>query len=219
MRSSSWKNKYIDLVTTKPHILIAGLERDFTPSERDLISRKINQFPSVYCDLGCGSGGFTLAHATRFPQSLFIGVELRYKRCFRLAEKAELAGVNNLIAIRSDVLRTLAALPEHSLDGAYVNFPDPWSKRRWKKHRLLDQEFFMAIKRVLKAGAFFSLKTDHLDYYQDTLHQLETTKMFSQISDQAPPPIRENGFEPSSEFENLFKSKGLPFYRITAIKP
>jgi tRNA (guanine-N7-)-methyltransferase len=212
-------NKYSALVETLPELLANVLEGDIPPSLVESTREKASAYDEVYCEFGSGSGGHILALAEANPDKFYVGFELRFKRAYRTAEKALKQGLKNLFILRADGRLANQLFPPESLSGVYVNFPDPWARKRWKKHRILNSEFFSQVHRWLKEDGFFSHKSDHQSYFRDTTElladsfvskglfsiQFQTDDLHaSEMVDQSVP----------TEFEMLFKSKGLPIYFI-----
>ncbi len=177
------------------------------------------RFPYRLLELGAGSGGHLIEQAQKNPETLCLGVELRYKRVVRTIEKARLAGVSNLFVCRVDANRLLELLPADSFDCLYVNFPDPWSKKRWHKHRMVSDVSLDQLIKVLKPGAFFSFKSDELSYFVQVAELVKGCQQFEleQYTEDLYRSVYTDG-NISSEFEKLFKSKGLPIGYLKAKK-
>ena len=208
--SDAWKNQYIDLIHSKPNYIIS-YNRTSEAMDRTELARRVAHFEHTYCEIGSGSGGHLIERAALDPQSLFVGIELRFKRVYRTAEKAEARGLNNIIIVKTDAKRIAELFPNESLDGIYLNFPDPWDKRRWRKHRLLTAEYLAVLHRILKPHSFFSFKTDHQTYFKDARQTLDSTPLFSAL--RATDDLYKSEFladNVPTEFEKLFRSKGLP---------
>jgi len=209
----SWKNQYIDLIATKPDLIIE--ETDLRPDD---LCPSLEKFARCFVELGSGSGGHLIELATRNPDTLCVGFELRYKRAFRTAEKAEKLGLKNLLVYRANASHLEHLFPERSLDRVYVNYPDPWAKKRWLKHRLLNENSVSLLTKLLKKGGALRYKTDHKDYFDDVVRSLrsnatfritqETHDMFGNCD------VSENI---TTEFEQLFISQGLPISFVEAV--
>lgn len=211
MRFKRWKNPYIELVGTLPEIILAVRDGDFSAEQLLLLEAKKSRFARVYAELGSGSGGHLIEQALRRPEALYIGFELRFKRTYRAAEKAAARGLDNLLVVCTKAQRIKEIFSPESLDGIYVNFPDPWSKRRWLKHRLLDRHFLKTLHQLLKPGGIISYKTDAHDYFRQTLETAEESGLWSITKltyDLASSAFAAENI--SSEFEKLFLSKHIP---------
>lgn len=215
---ANWKNQYIDLVTTKPD-LIVSLDEGNPGVAADWLAERSRPYQDVICELGSGSGGHLVQRAGQRPNALFVGFEIRFKRAYRTAEKAESADINNLVIARTSARHLHALFPAGRLAGVYVNFPDPWQKRRWKKHRLLQQPFLQEVLTALRPDGFFAYKTDHPECFEETVKILRTMPGFV-ITEEThdlhhSPYISDNII---SEFEALFLSQHLPIHFIKAKK-
>jgi tRNA (guanine-N7-)-methyltransferase len=118
-------------------------------------------------ELGSGDGSFLVNLATKCPAHNFIGVERLLGRLRKLDRKARRAGLNNLRGVRiesSYFLRYL--LPAHSAAALHIYFPDPWPKRKHRRHRLVNEAFPVLAHQVLAPGGEVFLRTDDADYFQ-----------------------------------------------------
>ena len=193
----------------------------FEDFDADLLSLKVitTCAQGIFCELGSGSGRHLIKQAQLDPGNLYIGIELRYKRAYRTIQKAVNKNVDNLL-----VLRTNASNLEHlfslgSLNGIYINFPDPWEKRKVRKHRLVSEAFLDVTFGLLRPGGFISFKTDHKEYYQSFFDLLSGDSRFclrSQTEDLYNSQYVGDNIE--TEFECLFRSQNLPICFLLAHK-
>jgi tRNA (guanine-N7-)-methyltransferase len=214
-----WVNPYIDRIDTLPETLIGSEKDGLDQNHIDAILVKIRTFSSCYFEIGSGSGAHLVERAIKDPGSLYMGVELRYKRAFKTAEKAVKAGALNLIAIRGDANIVTEVIPANTLAGVYINFPDPWAKKRWNKNRIINPKNLLLIHQRLAANGFLAFKTDHREYFESAVSIIEETGLFkiTEVTrDLYESPYCETNVP--TEFENLFKSKGLSPCYLRAIK-
>jgi len=116
-------------------------------------------------EIGFGRGEFLLALAAADPKSAFLGVEYSAKRVLKMARRlarSELRNVRLLEARGEVVVHEL--LPEASLAECWINFPDPWPKKRHHRRRLLQPAFLRARALRLRPEGLLHLATDHADY-------------------------------------------------------
>lgn len=120
-----------------------------------------------------GNGEWIVEKAKEHPQAQFIAVEKDYGRFSKIVLKREKAGLENLFVVFGDGRVFLNRfVPSHSIEEIYVNFPDPWPKRRHAKHRLIQPLFLEDLYRVLrKEGSFIYVTDDeiHLQQVKDSL--------------------------------------------------
>ena len=220
MAFNSAVNRYVELVDTKPHIIFRAEDGELSSEAHEALLAKQREFKRLFVEIGSGSGGHIIERAEKDPEALFVGIELRYKRVYRTAEKAEQRGLRNVVVIQIDAANVLEVLfaPE-SIDGLFVLFPDPWDKRRWKKHRIVNENFLASAHRLLKADGFWQYKTDHGGYFKETEALLRASHLFvfehlTEDLHGSSAPVE----NVESEFEKLFKYKRLPIYMLTAKK-
>jgi tRNA (guanine-N7-)-methyltransferase len=211
----NFANPYVQKVRENPE-LVVSIERGELPAPAlDIVRGAVSAAKKIELELGSGSGGFILELAVRNPATLFIAIELRYKRIFRTAEKGKERGIENLLLLKTDGHRITEFFKPGELDVVYINFPDPWSKPRWKKHRIMSAERFADIYSLLKPGGQLRIKTDHEEYFDEVLKIIEEEKLYEvvfQTRDLHHSELAEGNI--STEFEKLFKSKKMPVYSV-----
>ena len=117
-------------------------------------------------ELGSGDGSFLVEWARRHPERNFIGVERLLGRIRKLHRKGLRAGLTNLRGIRLEAAYFMEyLLPPQSVQVLHVYFPDPWPKRKHRKHRLVNGHFTEVAARVLAPGGVVYLRTDDADYF------------------------------------------------------
>lgn len=116
-------------------------------------------------EVGFGRGEFLLDLAAKNPDTAFVGVEVSFKRCLRMARRLARSGLSNvrLIEGRAQVVVEHACQPE-SLSEAWINFSDPWPKDRHAGRRLFQAPFVASLQRVLVPGGLLHIATDHGPY-------------------------------------------------------
>jgi tRNA (guanine-N7-)-methyltransferase len=214
-------NRYSNLVYTLPQYIIPGHGGGQQEKEALLnLNRKIEKYPKIALEYGSGSGEHLLKQAQNNPEVLFVGFELRYKRTYRTAEKAIEQKIENLFVIRSDARKAPEYFSLQSVSTIFINFPDPWwKKRRWKKHRLVDKNLLNQAANLLMPGGTLRYKTDHQEYFKDVLQLLEKESKFQleqhtfDLQNSNPPA--DNIL---SEFEKLFIYKQVPICFLKAVR-
>ena len=92
-------------------------------------------------------------------------------------------------------------IPDHSLAGVHLFFPDPWHKRRHHKRRIVRPSFLELLNKKLAIGGYFHTATDWQDYALDMLATLSADtglKNTSPTNDYCPRP----DYRPLTKFEN-----------------
>jgi len=212
-------NRYVSLVETCPERL-ANVGRDHVPEEKVSTFLGLRQqYQRLICEIGSGSGGHLLEYARQNPQSLCFGFELRYKRAFRTVEKAADRGIDNIFVFRGDARLLSTVVQPGELDTVFINFPDPWDRKRWQKHRIINIEYMETVYGLLKPEGILSYKSDHPGYFHDAFNLFQSSfiesgryRIHRCTEDLYNSPFAEENI--ASEFEHLFKSKGLPVHLL-----
>lgn len=116
-------------------------------------------------EIGFGRGEFIADLAARDPEGAYLGIELSFKRALKMARRLAATPTRNLRLVHArgqDVVRD--SLAEGSVDAFWINFPDPWPKKRHAKHRLVQSELAGQLALRLRAGGALYLATDHRAY-------------------------------------------------------
>jgi tRNA (guanine-N7-)-methyltransferase len=119
----------------------------------------------LYVEIGFGNGE-TLAHlAETRPEHDFIGIEVHPPGVGHLLLELERRALNNVRVYTQDAVEVLErCIPDASLAGLFVFFPDPWHKKRHQKRRLINADFAKLAARTLRPGGMLHAATDWEDY-------------------------------------------------------
>jgi tRNA (guanine-N7-)-methyltransferase len=159
-------------------------------------------------ELGCGDASFLVEYARRNPQNNFIGVERLLGRIQKLDRKGRRAGLTNLRGVRIESAYFLQyLLPMHAASALHIYFPDPWPKKKHRRHRLINERFPELARAALAPGGVVYLRTDDADYFQQMTEVFSAAKNFQEI--ETPGELA----EVLTDFERDFNSKGIPTLR------
>jgi len=118
-------------------------------------------------ELGSGDSSFLVEYARRHKGHNFIGVERLLGRIRKLDRKGGRAGLTNLRGVRIESSYFLEyLLPPQSAVALHVYFPDPWPKRKHRRHRLINQRFPALARQALAPGGTVYLRTDDENYFE-----------------------------------------------------
>ena len=159
-------------------------------------------------ELGCGDASFLVEYARQHPARNFIGVERLLGRLQKLDRKGRRAGLENLRGLRIEsayFLRYL--LPPHATTALHVYFPDPWPKKKHRRHRLINESFPALARMALAPGGRVFLRTDDLDYFEQMTAVFAGAPEFTKL--ETPPALAEI----TTDFERDFNAQGIPTLR------
>ena len=95
----------------------------------------------TYLEIGFGNGSSLFQMAKAFPRCNFIGIEVHTPGIGHLLVQLKDEPLSNLKIICHDVIEILPFIPERSLSGLHIYFPDPWPKKKHHKRRLIQPLF------------------------------------------------------------------------------
>lgn len=128
----------------------------------------------VYIEYCSGNGAWILEKAIQNPLDHWVAVEKKFERVRKIWAKLQNLQVPNLIIICGEAVTfSRYYLPEHSVDGIYVNFPDPWPKGRHAKNRLLQEPFVGELSRIVKKKGKSILVTDDPPYSEQMIAEMK----------------------------------------------
>lgn len=116
-------------------------------------------------EIGFGMGDSLLQMAQAAPETNFIGVEVHPPGVGRLLAAIDRAQLSNIHIYQADALDVLQqCIPNASLSGVQIFFPDPWHKKRHHKRRLVQPEFVELVTAKLAAQGVLHIATDWQPY-------------------------------------------------------
>lgn len=154
-----------DLDTQRPR----GVTREENPERAPLDPADIfGDDRPVWLEVGFGGGEHLVHMAARHPEVGIIGCEPFINGVAMLLGKIRRAGVANLAVHPGDARDLMEVLPEASVAKTFLNYPDPWPKRRHHRRRFVTEEHLVPLARVMRSGAEFRVATDIPDYVRQT---------------------------------------------------
>ena len=126
---------------------------------------------ALWVEVGCGKGKFTAETAQANPEVLLIAVERCREAMVVAMEKAREMGLTNVFYIDMDVenIENIFALEE--IDRLFINFPDPWPRKKNAKRRLTHRGFLDKYCRVVRQGGEFHYKTDNAPLFEFSVEE------------------------------------------------
>lgn len=134
--------------------------------------RELLQFDQVFShdgpviiEIGFGMGVTTAAIASAFRDTNYLGIEVHTPGVGKLLSEMDRYGLDNIRIIQHDAVEVLETMiPDESVDGFHIFFPDPWPKKRHHKRRLIQEPFVRLLTSKLKTGGYLYSVTDWEPY-------------------------------------------------------
>jgi tRNA (guanine-N7-)-methyltransferase len=168
-------------------------------------------------EIGFGMGHATAGIAQLQADKNFIGIEVHTPGVGSLLKMIDERGLTNLRIVQHDAVEVLThMIPDNSLAGVHIFFPDPWPKKRHHKRRLVQPAWVKQLVCKLQPNGYIHLATDWQDYAEHMLEVLRAEPAIKNTaSDYAPRPA----YRTESNFERKGLAKGhgvwdLVFTRI-----
>jgi tRNA (guanine-N7-)-methyltransferase len=159
-------------------------------------------------ELGCGDASFLVEYARRNPGRNFVGVERLLGRIQKLDRKGRRAGLANLRGVRIESAYFLQyLLPPNSASTLHIYFPDPWPKKKHRRHRLINENFPALACTALAPDGTVYLRTDDADYFSQMTEVFAASKEFKKV--ETPGELS----EVLTDFERDFNTRGIPTLR------
>ena len=154
-------------------------------------------------EIGSGMGESTAALAAAEPDIDHLAVEVFEPGIAALLMRAEAAQLTNLVVLRGDAVALLSErVPDASLAGIRIFFPDPWPKRRHHKRRLVQRPFVALAASKLHPGGTLHMATDWTDY-ADQMRAAADAEPLLRGGETPRPPWR-----PVTKFEARARAEG-----------
>ena len=164
-----------------------------------------------YCS---GNGDWIIEKAQQLPDFNWFAVEKRFDRVRKIWSKLKNHQVNNLVIVCGEAEPfTQYYLKDSSIEGSFINFPDPWPKGKHAKHRLFQSPFIQQLHRVMSPNGKTTIATDDLEWANRISHTLLKEGIFHPVFPQ-PYYITQWPNYGFSFFEQLWLQKGKTIHYL-----
>ncbi len=154
-----------------------GIEQSATPLN---FTEIFPQSTEIIMEIGFGMGEATALIGKAFPEKGFLAVDVHRPGVGKLFSLIHEHGLKNLRVIQGDAHLILHDMvPDQSLDGIHLFFPDPWPKKRHNKRRIVNAAFLDQIAPKLKDGGFIHIATDWVPYAEWIEEVFAASTLFS----------------------------------------
>lgn len=170
----------------------------------------------IFLEIGMGKGDFLIENAKTYPNINFIGIEKYDSVIVRAISKLESEELENIKLIRIDA-RFIEDIFFKEIDRLYLNFSDPWPKKRHTERRLTSDPFLERYDSIFKGCQEIVMKTDNLSLFSFSLEKLSRHGyILEKVSlDLHNDDVKSNIM---TEYEKKFSSKGIKINYVVAKK-
>lgn len=165
----------------------------------------------IYLEIGMGKGSFLLEHARRNKNINFIGLEKYPSVLLKAIETIEKENLTNIKIICIDA-SLVNEIFYKEISKIYLNFSDPWPKKRHEKRRLTSKVFLDKYNSIFKGLKVIEQKTDNDDLFNYSVNSFKESHYFILKKNT-------NYFDDiRTEYESKFISKGKNINYVKVIK-
>ncbi|MCI7397113.1 MAG: tRNA (guanosine(46)-N7)-methyltransferase TrmB [Spirochaetia bacterium] len=175
-----------------------------------------NNTNPVIMEIGFGMGHATSIIAENNPDINYIGSEVHVPGVGRLLGDIKTKQLKNLYIIEHDALEILETMiPDNSLAGFHIFFPDPWPKKKHHKRRMLQRPRTDLLAKKLAPGGYLYFATDWQEYAESALEELKMTEgLANKYEGYAP----HQEWRPRTKFEQKGLDAGRDIYELFFVK-
>jgi len=187
------------------------------PSEYSGDFKKIfNNSNPIRIEVGMGKGNFIINSALNNKDINFIGIEKYDSVLVRAIEKLEDKDIPNLKLICMDA-KEIDEIFKNEIDLVYLNFSDPWPKKRHADRRLTSSVFLKKYDNIFKNDKKIILKTDNRKFFEYSVTSFSNYGY--KIMDISLNLHEDNDpLNVQTEYEEKFSSKGMPIYKVEVVQ-
>ena len=170
---------------------------------------------ALWVEVGCGKGKFTAETAQANPTVLLVAVERCREAMVVAMEKAQSMGLKNVLFIDMDVAEIESVFAPGEIDRLFINFPDPWPRKKNAKRRLTHRGFLDKYCRVVKHGGEFHFKTDNAPLFAFSLEEFAACGLtVKNVTDD----LHKDGVTGiMTGYEEKFHALGTPIHRCEVV--
>lgn len=172
----------------------------------------------IYVEVGSGKGQFISGMAKNHPDINFIGIDIQKSVLSYALDKVLATDVPNIRLLWVDGDSLTNYFESGEIQRLYLNFSDPWPKKRHEKRRLTYKSFLETYKAILPSQGEIHFKTDNRGLFE---YSLVSMSQYGMILDGVWLDLHASEIEGNvrTEYEEKFSSKGQVIYRLEAHFP
>ena len=182
--------------------------KDISSFLEEVDLNKLNKANSI--EIGCGLGGFILSLTKDNKDKFFLGVEIN-KNAFASCVK-KLSSIkdeySNFYIVNSPIEKLFEKLRDNQFDNIYINFPDPWPRKREHKRRLTYPTRLTEYNRILNKEGTIYFRSDNVALFNDSVEYFNKSNLFN-IKVISPFIVEKENIIPTTEYEQKFRAQNI----------
>ena len=169
----------------------------------------------IHIEVGSGKGAFITGMAKANPNINYIGIDIQKSVLSYALDKVLVADVPNIKLLWVDGSDLTNYFSDGEIDRLYLNFSDPWPKKRHEKRRLTYKSFLDTFKQILPKNGEIHFKTDNRGLFE---YSLASFSQYGMVLNKVWLDLHASDYEGNvmTEYERKFSEKGQVIYRVEA---
>ncbi|ELX9432368.1 tRNA (guanosine(46)-N7)-methyltransferase TrmB [Staphylococcus pseudintermedius] len=206
MRNKPWAESYLT-----EHNDIVDLEAVHAHQVSEWFERQ----QPIHIEVGSGMGKFITTLAQQNPHINYVAIERDKNVMIRVLDKVREHNLTNIKLLCNDAVILTDYFRQGEVDRIYLNFSDPWPKKRHAKRRLTYRSFLALYQQILREDGELHFKTDNRGLFAYSLESMSQFGMyFTKINLNLHQEDEEDNIP--TEYEHKFAEKGSRIYRMEA---
>lgn len=206
MRNKPWAESYLT-----EHNDIVDLEAVHAHQVSEWFERQ----QPIHIEVGSGMGKFITTLAQQNPHINYVAIERDKNVMIRVLDKVREHNITNIKLLCNDAVILTDYFRQGEVDRIYLNFSDPWPKKRHAKRRLTYRSFLALYQQILREDGELHFKTDNRGLFAYSLESMSQFGMyFTKINLNL--HQEDEGDNIPTEYEHKFAEKGSRIYRMEA---
>ncbi|WP_438798901.1 tRNA (guanosine(46)-N7)-methyltransferase TrmB [Staphylococcus pseudintermedius] len=206
MRNKPWAESYLT-----EHNDIVDLEAVHAHQVSEWFERQ----QPIHIEVGSGMGKFITTLAQQNPHINYVAIERDKNVMIRVLDKVREHNLSNIKLLCNDAVILTDYFRQGEVDRIYLNFSDPWPKKRHAKRRLTYRSFLALYQQILREDGELHFKTDNRGLFAYSLESMSQFGMyFTKINLNL--HQEDEGDNIPTEYEHKFAEKGSRIYRMEA---
>ncbi len=199
-----------ELVAAHPEFVVA----DPTEWKGRWQERFGNDHP-IHIEIGMGKGQFITGMAKANPDINYIGIEMQISVVSIALDKLIAEEIPNVQLLHVDGSALTNYFADHEVDQIYLNFSDPWPKKKHEKRRLTSKAFLAVDEQIIRPNGEIHFKTDNQGLFE---YSLASFSQYGMILKQVWLDLHTSTYEGNimTEYEEKFTNRGQRIYRVEA---
>ena len=199
-----------EVLQNNSRYLVTAIEMDEAKFQEFL------NYDHLVLEIGAGKGDFAIQMAKKFPNIHFIAIEMQSMALAYALRKIQEQEIENLLFVNVDAHFLFEKLGSHKFETIFLNFSDPWPKKRQNKRRLTYPTMLKEYYEILVDNGRLIFKSDNDVLFNDSLEYLKESKFTTVSVDYNYDGLDE--YDAQTEYETKFRGLGTPIKRYIVEK-